>query len=250
MHIPLILLLPVLKNGILSLKMDSMAKGELIFLNILYEDEALLVCIKPAGILSQEGPNGVANMPRLLEEYLGPGAYVGIVHRLDREVGGLMVYAKRKDAAAALSGSLPQFGEKEYLAMVHGTMEPSAGEMQDLLFRDASRNKSFVVKRMRKGVREARLCYRTLAYAGERDLSLVRIKLFTGRTHQIRVQFSSRKHPLLGDRKYGGGEGKTIALWSCHFSFIHPNTGKRLSFFQPPPLEEPWTLFEKEIKIL
>ena len=215
-------------------------------LEILYENDSLLVCLKPPGILSSSDTRQEGSMPRLLEEHLGEGAYIGPVHRLDRETGGVMVYAKTGEAAAALSSSLAAGGHKKYLAIVQGRMEEPEGEMKDLLFRDAGKNKSFVVKRMRKGVREARLCYRVLEEKQQNGawLSLVLVTLFTGRTHQIRVQFASRRHPVLGDRRYGGAENKQLMLWSAYLVFPDPETGKELSFYAAPQ-GDAWRIFQK-----
>lgn len=216
-------------------------------LTVLYEDKYLLCVIKPAGI-----PSEGDGMPRLVGEYLseaGSGAspYVGVIHRLDRDVSGVMVFAKREKTAADLSGMIArrEFG-KEYLAVVSGETE-AAGEMQDLLYHDKGRNKTFVVKRPRRGVREASLGYRTLAVrAGEDSVrSLVHVRLHTGRTHQIRVQFASRRHPLLGDGKYGGGKGK-IALFSHKITFIHPESGQEMVFSVLPPRADAWADFDIE----
>lgn len=201
-------------------------------MNILYEDKALIVCQKPAGVLSE------GEMPALLCEQLSLKECF-VVHRLDREVGGVMVFAKTKKAAAALSKSVQDKTlKKEYLAIVEGEVTPEKGEMRDLLFRDAKKNKSFVVKRERKGVREAVLDYEVLEVR-ENDsgmVSLVKIRLQTGRTHQIRVQFSSRKHPLVGDSRYGSRIKRDIMLWSHRLTFPHPDTGEEMEFF----LDAPW----------
>ena len=160
---------------------------------ILYEDRHLVVCVKPAGVLSQDA--GENSLPGLLRAQLGTD-YVGVVHRLDREVGGVMVYAKTPGAAAALSRSVQERTlEKTYLAVLRGIPEASTGTLEDLLFHDQNRNKTYVVDRVRKGVRDARLDYKVLETAGER--TLVRIRLHSGRTHQIRVQFASRRLPLV-----------------------------------------------------
>lgn len=216
-------------------------------LTVLYEDEYLLCVIKPAGI-----PSEGDGMPRLIREYLsgnggGASPYVGVIHRLDRDVSGVMVFAKREKTAADLSGMIArrEFG-KEYLAVVSGETE-AAGEMQDLLYHDKGRNKTFVVKRPRRGVREASLDYRTLAVrAGEDSVrSLVHVRLHTGRTHQIRVQFASRCHPLIGDGKYGGGKGK-IALFSHKITFIHPESGQEMVFSALPPRADAWADFDTD----
>ena len=205
-------------------------------IRILSQDAQIILCIKPAGVLSEEG-----GMPDLLRAQKG-SKEIFCVHRLDRAVGGLMVYAKTKLSAASLSRQIAEGGfEKRYLAVCRGSA-PEQGEMRDLLYHDPRSNKSFVVKRMRRGVREAALRYETLE---QRDgLSLVQVELLTGRSHQIRVQFASRQMPLLGDRRYGGGEGE-IALWSHDLRFVHPQSGEKLHFTAPPPEKEPWTRFAK-----
>ena len=208
-------------------------------IQILFQDRALAVCLKPPGVLSQDGPGDT--LPALLREPLGCGIFP--VHRLDREAGGVMVYAKTSRAAGALSAAMTR-GEfqKKYLCIVRGRPEEAEGVWKDLLLHDKVRNKSCVVKRMRGGVKEASLEYRLLA---EKDgLSLVLVRLHTGRTHQIRVQFASRGMPLLGDGKYGGGPGK-MALWSCSLAFRHP-AGKQMAF-QALPEGQVWEKFAGEI---
>lgn len=206
---------------------------------ILFQDKALAVCLKPPGVLSQDGPG--ETLPALLREQLGCDIFP--VHRLDREAGGVMVYAKTSRAAGALSGAMGR-GEfrKEYLCIVRGGPEEAEGTYRDLLLHDKVRNKSFVVRRMRGGVKEASLDYKLLA---EQDgLSLLLVRLRTGRTHQIRVQFASRGAPLLGDGRYGGGGGE-MALWSCSLAFPHPS-GKPLAF-RALPEGRVWEAFRKEI---
>lgn len=201
-------------------------------MEILYRDEALTVCIKPPALLSEQTPahDGLADL--IAAEN---GGYVGVVHRLDRGVGGIMVYANTPAAAASLSRAVQERSlEKEYLAIVHGTPEPSEGTLKDLLFHDRRQNKTFAVTRERAGVKVAILDYvvqKTAEIAPYGSLSLVRVRLHTGRTHQIRVQFSSRGLPLLGDGKYGAsGDRCPIALFSSHLAFPHPKTGKRMCF--------------------
>lgn len=214
-------------------------------LNVLFENEFLAVCEKPVGVCAQHA-DGMTDLPALLRQATG-AAEIYPVHRLDTATGGVMVYAKTKEAAAALSAQI-QNGDfqKTYLCVVHGTPEPAAETLEDLLYFDRTKNKSFVVKRERKGVKRARLAYETLAVrkteAG--SLSLLRVRLFTGRTHQIRVQFASRRHPLAGDKKYGAADDFTApALFSAALSFCHPATGERLSFSLLPPEAEPWSFF-------
>ncbi len=204
---------------------------------ILFEDAQILVCLKPAGLISEEG-----GMPELLRAECG-AEEIYCVHRLDRETAGLMVYARTKRAATALSASIAEGRmEKGYLAIVQGT-PPTAGEWRDLLFRDAKKNKSYVVKRQRKGVREAALRFETLETRG--DFSLVRVALETGRSHQIRVQFASRGFPLAGDARYGSAyRDAPLALFACALSFPHPGDGRTLRFTAAPPETEPWNGFE------
>ena len=188
----------------------------------IYEDEQLLVCIKPRGVLSCKDASGKPSM----EDLLAPRTLFP-VHRLDREVPGLMVFAKTRSAAAHLS-NMEGFC-KEYQAICEGT-PPENGEWTDLLYHDRFKNKTYVVKRKRNGVKEARLSY-TLLEQGEE--SRVAVRLHTGRTHQIRVQFASRGYPLRGDRKYGAKTGGDIALCACHLSFTHPD-GRTLDFSIEP----------------
>ena len=199
-------------------------------MDILYKDKSIIVCLKRPGELSQAGKPGEASLLTELEQM--HGAPIFPVHRLDRETGGLMVYACTKEAAAQLSEAIARHElEKEYVCIVRGTPQEDEGTYRDLLLHDKQRNKVFVVDRMRGGVKEAILSYRVLEK--QEDVSLVRVRLQTGRTHQIRVQFSSRKMPLIGDSKYGGGRGE-LALWSCHLAFEHPKTGEKLCFERLP----------------
>lgn len=203
---------------------------------ILFQDKSLAVCLKPPGLLSQDGPGDT--LPSLLRRQLEGEVFP--VHRLDREAGGVMVYARTSRAAAALSAAMTR-GEfqKRYLCIVRGRPEAGEGTYRDLLLHDKARNKSFVVHRMRGGVREAVLDYRVLAEKSGN--SLIQVRLHMGRTHQIRVQFASRGTPLVGDGRYGGGGGE-MALWSCSLSFPHPVSRKPMSF-QAPPEGGIWTAF-------
>ena len=194
---------------------------------ILYRDKDIAVVVKPVGVISEDGEGSV---PALIREELEIKD-VYTIHRLDREVGGVMVYALTKRAAAELSRAVQDNAlEKIYLAVVHGAPAEQSGVFTDLLFKDSKKNKSYVVTRERKGVRRAELSYETLCTNGEH--SLVRVKLRTGRSHQIRVQFSSRKMPLVGDRKYGSEEKCNIALFSHILSF--PYKGKTVTFSANP----------------
>ena len=210
---------------------------------ILYEDDQLLLAEKPVGVLSEPSPGG-ADLLTLLSAQTGAALFP--VHRLDKGTGGVMLLAKSSACAAALSERIRQ-GDvtKEYLAVVRGTPDPPAGEMTDLLFRDAAANKTYVVRRMRRGVREAKLAYEVRQTAG--PLALVRVRLMTGRTHQVRVQFASRRLPLVGDARYGGRDGRCAApaLWSSRVGFTHPVTGAPVAGVSPPPRQYPWDLFEE-----
>ena len=191
-------------------------------MQILYSDREIVVCVKPVGLDSEH------QVPEAIIQELGGTVFP--IHRLDKNVGGVMVYARTKGAAAALS-KVVQEGTmvKEYVALVHGT-PPEQGDWQDLLWKDSGKNKVFVVKRERKGVKKARLEFGRLS---EGETSLVRIRLHTGRSHQIRVQFASRGFPLVGDKKYGGRDEHTAPmLFSCCLTF--PHKGKTLRFEQLP----------------
>ena len=220
-------------------------------LQVLYQDSDIIVCVKPVGVLSQGQADKNDNMNYLISQYFegrGENPQSFCVHRLDRAVGGTMVYARTQRAAAKLSALVSSNGmKKEYLAIVCGTPENESGIYKDLLFKDSAKNKSYVVKRMRKGVKEASLEYELLGtVTAEKTLSLVKIRLHTGRTHQIRVQFSSRKMPLLGDGKYGSSDNNcTVSLWSHKLSFVHPFTNEAIVASSSPENNYPWNLFEK-----
>ena len=227
-------------------------------MNILYEDASIVVLDKPAGLTSEGG------VPAALRQlWNDPDAFVGVVHRLDTGVSGLMVFAKTQKSAAALSRQItqsqnayavrdgrvegraeePQF-IKQYRAVIAGRPDealPAEGTLRDWLFKDSRKGRVFPVSRPRKGVREAVLEYRILKTAGE--MSLADITLHTGRTHQIRVQFAARKHPLSGDGKYGSRVKGDIALQSCGLQFRHPDTGRPLQFSLPLPDAAPWKEF-------
>ena len=219
-------------------------------LKILFENKNVIVCAKPHGVLSQRGAGGNGkdedDMLSAVSSYIGREA--GLLHRLDRPTGGIMVFSKNKNIEGRLSAAISDKSicTKEYLAVVSGKSEENCGEMRDLLFKDAAAGKSFVVSSPRKGAKEAVLYYETLGtFEGEQgELSLVRIRLGTGRTHQIRVQFSSRKTPLYGDGKYGSKTNeKCTALWSYRLTFPHPVTKKQMCFTSLPDQDFPWTAF-------
>ena len=207
-------------------------------MEIIHQDREIVVCLKPAGVLSTDEPGGV---PELLREQL-QAEEIRTVHRLDRVVGGLMLLARSAAAASELSRQIRDGDfDKRYLAVVHGET-PEKGELRDLLLRNKAERKTYVVSAPAKGVQEAVLRYETLGRA--EGLSLVRIELLTGRTHQIRCQFSSHGWPLVGDRKYSLLEDNCgIALWSNFLSFRHPASGESLQFSAPPPEQWPWTAF-------
>ena len=208
-------------------------------MEILYCDDRVIVCVKPAGVLSTDEPGG---MPDRLRLALGDGA-VKSVHRLDRAVGGVMVFARTKRAAAELSAQIASGTfQKEYRTVVHGVPEPDSGSLRDHLHRDRAKRMTLVVPADTPQSQEAVLDYRLLRTEGE--LSLLSLLLHTGRTHQIRVQFASRKLPLLGDGRYGGKSDKCdIALWSAEISFISPFNGQEMTFSAPFPQQYPWNLF-------
>lgn len=205
---------------------------------IIFEDEDILVINKPVGIISEDSPKGEKGiLTRLQKENLH------LLHRLDREVGGVMVFAKNKKSASVLSTDIAN-GKfyKSYLAVTDGIPENNEGIYKDLLFKDSKKNRSFVVNRMRKGVREASLEYVVLKNNDEN--ALVRVLLHTGRTHQIRVQFSSRKTPLTGDGRYGSKvRNCSIALYSHKIVFNHPRTKEQVEFISNPDFNiYPWNL--------
>ena len=210
-------------------------------MDIIYQDKRILVAVKPAGVLSTDEPGG---MPELLRQELGDEkACVRTVHRLDQNVSGLMVFARSREASRILSAQMQerQF-HKEYLAVVHGVPSEKSGIFTDLLLRRKEERKTYVVSVPQKGAQEAILDYDLLD--SREGLSLVKIQLHTGRTHQIRVQFSSRGLPLAGDKKYGiEDECENIALWSHRLCFSHPETGEKMDFSLLPPKTQPWTAF-------
>ncbi len=199
-------------------------------MNILFEDKHIIVCVKPRGILSQQDDKK-KNMADELSAVTDGEIYP--VHRLDKETGGVMVYAKTKFAAAELSKQVSERTmTKKYFAVVKAHDGYDVGIMEDLLYFDKSKNKAFTVKRERRGVKKAVLEYRLVKSVGEQ--SLYDITLLTGRTHQVRVQFASRGMALSGDRRYGGDDAEIIALWAYSLSFAHPVTGEIAEFTVNP----------------
>ena len=209
-------------------------------MEILYQDNDIIVCIKPPRVLSTDEPGG---MPELVRQALGDAkADVRTVHRLDRVVSGLMVLARNARSASELSRQIREDGfAKEYLAVLHGYPGAASGTFTDLLWRDKQAKITKVVSVPGKGVQEAILHYQVQNQT--EDLSRVHIQLVTGRTHQIRVQFSSRELPLVGERKYAVLEDPCeIALWSYRLAFTHPVTGESMEFIKTPPDVYPWSI--------
>lgn len=209
-------------------------------MEILYQDKDIIVCIKPPRVLSTDEPGG---MPDLLRQALGDEkADIRTVHRLDRVVSGLMVLTRNASSASELSRQVREGSfAKEYLAVIHGNPSQPAGTLTDLLMRDKQARMTRVVSQPDKGVQEAILHYQVLSQTD--GLSRVQIQLVTGRTHQIRVQFSSRGMPLVGERKYAVLEdGCEIALWSYRLAFHHPATGQAMEFTAQPPNTYPWSI--------
>lgn len=210
-------------------------------MELIYQDPYLLVCVKPPRVVSTDEPGGV---PDLARQALGdPNANVRTVHRLDQVVSGLMVLARTKHCASDLSQQIRKGDfQKEYLAVLRGIPEQPTATLRDLLLRNKQERKTYIVDQPGKDVQEAILSYQTLAVAD--GLSKVRIQLHTGRTHQIRAQFSGRGLPLVGDQKYGSvDEAEQIALWSYRIGFTHPKTGAPMEFVLEPPGDYPWTRF-------
>ena len=205
-------------------------------LEIIAKSKDYVICIKPVGVSSEH------DMVKLLSEQLDGEIYC--VHRLDNAVGGIMVYARNKKAASLLSQQIAEHQfKKVYLAVIEGTPENEEGTYTDLLFKDSSKNKTYVVSRMRKGVKEASLNYKVIAVKG--NLTLVKVSLIKGRTHQIRVQFASRKMPLVGDSRYGSKiKSDIIGLRSYSISFTDPETNDGVSFTASDEPLFPFNIFE------
>lgn len=220
-------------------------------IKVIYEDNHLLVVEKPVNVLSQGDDTNDKDMVNLLKQYVKekynkPGnVFIGLVHRLDRPVGGAMVFAKTSKAASRLSDQVrTKTFKKTYKAVIHGTMNKENDTLKDYLYKNKKTNMVSVVKKDHNEAKNAELSYETL---GVKDkFSLVEIDLKTGRSHQIRVQFASRKHPLFGDQRYGQNVnkvGQQIALWSYKIEIEHPTTKERMEFVCEPPQENPWNLF-------
>ena len=221
-------------------------------LKVIFEDNHLIVVEKPVNIPSQGDKTGDIDMLTIIKEYLKerynkPGnVYLGLVHRLDRPVGGVMVFAKTSKAAARLSEQVREkIFKKKYLVIVNGKMEQEKGTLEDYLLKNEKSNMSKVVKKGAKNSKFASLDYEVLKYNEEIDLSLLKIDLHTGRHHQIRVQLSSRNHSIYGDQKYGGrGHGKQIALWAYELKIQHPITKDEMIFKSNPEPIGSWKILE------
>ena len=233
---------------------DGIVKGRenMQKLKIIYETNHILVVEKPANVPSQADKTQDEDMLSIIKQYLKekyqkPGnVYVGLVHRLDRPVGGIMVFAKTSKAAARLSEQVrTHVLEKEYLAVVDGKLQPNEGIMEDYLQKDEKTNTSKSVAKETKNSKYAKLTYEVLNYREDNDISLVKIVLYTGRHHQIRVQFSSRGHSIYGDQKYGTrGKQKQIALFAYRLSFQDPITKEKLTFQTLPEPKGTWSIIK------
>lgn len=221
-------------------------------LKVLYEDNHIIVVEKPVNIPSQGDKTGDIDMLTIIKQYIKEkynklgDVYLGLVHRLDRPTGGVMVFARTSKAASRLSEQVRNKQmHKKYLCIVDGKMENQTGSMRDFLLKNEKTNTSKVVKEGTKNAKEALLDYEVVKYNEEINMSVVKVDLHTGRHHQIRVQFASRGHSLSGDQKYGTrGRGKQLALWAYSLSFIHPTTKKELSFEDYPPITGSWKILE------
>ena len=215
-------------------------------LQILYKDSDIVVAVKPCGILSQSDLTGDEAMPEILSEHLKMQIYP--VHRLDRAVGGVMVFACHTKAASKLGRQINEDGfVKEYLTVVHGVPENETGEYCDFLRHDPMKNRTEVLQHPDKHAKPARLSYRLLAKTErEETLSLLLIRLHSGRTHQIRTQLSFHGMPISGDGKYGAHDRCGIGLWACRLSFFHPTSSKKMTFAYMPEMSAPWSFFSCE----
>ena len=221
-------------------------------LKVLYEDNHIIVVVKPVNIPSQGDKTGDIDMLTIIKDYIKekynkPGdVYLGLVHRLDRPTGGVMVFARTSKAAARLSEQVREKQmHKKYLCIVDGKMEKDEGTFKDYLLKNEKTNTSKVVKEGTKNAKEAILDYKVIKYNEEINMSVVDVDLHTGRHHQIRVQFSSRGHSLSGDSKYGTrGRGKGLALWAYRLSFIHPTLKEEMTFEEYPEITGSWKILE------
>ncbi len=221
-------------------------------LKVIYEDNHIIVVEKPVNIPSQGDKTGDVDMLTIIKEYLKekynkPGnVYLGLIHRLDRPVGGVMVFAKTSKAAARLSEQVrDKVFKKKYLVIANGKFDKETGVLSDYLLKNERKNMSRVVPEGTKNSKYAELDYEVLKYDEELNLSVLKINLHTGRHHQIRVQLSSRNHSIYGDQKYGGrGHGKQICLWAYELTINHPITKEEMTFKSIPKMEKSWKILE------
>lgn len=220
---------------------------------VIYEDNHIIVVEKKPNIPSQSDKTGDIDMLTIVkgyikEKYNKPGnVYLGLVHRLDRPVGGIMIFAKTSKAASRLSNQVREkIFKKEYLAVVDGKFEQKRGSLTDYLYKDERNNISKVVKKEKKNAKLANLDYEVLKYNNVKNLSLVKINLHTGRHHQIRVQLANFNHSIFGDQKYGTrGQGKQIALWAYKLTIIHPITKEEMEFTDFPDSVGTWCILKE-----
>ncbi len=220
---------------------------------VIYEDNHIIVVEKNPNIPSQSDKTGDIDMLTIVkgyikEKYNKPGnVYLGLVHRLDRPVGGIMIFAKTSKAASRLSNQVREkIFKKEYLAVVDGKFEQKKGSLTDYLYKDERNNISKVVKKEKKNAKLANLDYEVLKYNNVKNLSLVKINLHTGRHHQIRVQLANFNHSIFGDQKYGTrGQGKQIALWAYKLTIIHPITKEEMEFTDFPDSVGTWCILKE-----
>ena len=223
-------------------------------LKVIYEDNHIIVVEKVPNIPSQADKTGDVDMLSLVKDYIKekynkPGnVYLGLVHRLDRPVGGIMIFAKTSKAASRLSNEVREkVFKKKYLAVVDGKIGEEKGTLEDYLYKDQRNNISKVVNKDKKNAKIAKLDYEVLKYNKIKDLSLVKINLHTGRHHQIRVQLSNFGHSIFGDQKYGKrGKGKQIALWAYELTIKHPTTKEEMTFKDLPEPKGTWCILRED----
>ena len=224
-------------------------------LKVIYEDNHIIVVEKIPNIPSQEDKTGDVSMFGIVKKYIKekykkPGnVYLGLVHRLDRPVGGIMIFAKTSKAASRLSNEVREkVFKKQYLAVVEGKLEKTKGTLENYLYKDTKNNTSYVVDKNKKQAKLAKLNYEVIEYNKKENVSLLKINLHTGRHHQIRVQLSNIGHSIYGDQKYGkAGKNKQIALWAFKLTIIHPTKKDKMEFIDLPKKIGIWKLFNNEI---
>ena len=227
-------------------------KGMNMKLKVIYEDNHIIVVEKIPNVPSQEDKTGDTSMMTLIKEYIKekydkPGnVYLGLVHRLDRPVGGVMIFAKTSKAASRLSNQVREkVFKKEYLAVVDGKLEQEKGTLENYLYKDKKTNTSYVVNKDKKDSKYAKIDYEVIKYDKENDLSLIKINLYTGRHHQIRVQLSNFGHSIYGDQRYGSrGKNKQIALWAYKLIIEHPTKKEKIEFEDLPKEVGVWKILK------